>query len=70
MNENFSFGNIFNKGNSFALSEPVSRMCAVRNDSRKTFKKKNDKRLPLSSNISIDIFYVIQLKYILSERFC
>jgi hypothetical protein len=67
--ENFLFGGILHKGNSFTLSEPVSRMGVVRNGSRKPFKK-DDKRAPSRSNINIDISYVIQPKSILSEPFC
>jgi hypothetical protein len=44
--ENFLFGGILNKGNYCALSEPVSRMGAIRNDSQKPFKK-NDKRVAI-----------------------
>jgi hypothetical protein len=39
----FLFGRILNKGSAFAHSEPVGRMGAVRNDSRKPFNK-DDKR--------------------------
>jgi hypothetical protein len=37
--ENFLFGDILNKGNSFSLSEPFNRMGVVRNDSQKPIKK-------------------------------
>jgi hypothetical protein len=33
VDKNFFFGGILHTGNSFSLSEPVSRICAVRNNS-------------------------------------
>jgi hypothetical protein len=44
-------------------------MSVVRNDSQKSIKK-DDKGLPSSSNISIDISHVIHPENILSEPFC
>ncbi len=46
---NFSFGGILHKGNSFKLSEPGSKMGAVRNDSQKKPSRRVTKELPSSS---------------------
>ncbi len=65
-NEKFLFGGSLNKGDSFALFEPVSRMGVV-GMTHENPSSRMTKMLRSSSNISIDISYVIHPKIYLPK---
>jgi hypothetical protein len=63
------FGGILNKGNSFALSEPELAGWMREGMTHENLSRRMTKGMPASSNISFDISYVIDPKYILPEPF-
>jgi hypothetical protein len=62
LDENFSFVVILSKGYWFTLSEAELAGCVRQGMTHKTPSRRMTKGLPLSSNISIDISFVIQSK--------
>ncbi len=67
--ENFLFGVILNTFKSLALSEPELAGWLRYGMTHKNTPRRMTKGMTLSSNIIIDMSYVIHPKYILSEPF-